>query len=283
VVTTDTLEALDAASGEATWRVPLPAPAVGAPAVTGDAVLVALESGDVVAAAVRDGTVRWRAALGHRPRGPVSAQPEGHLLALDDGRIVRLAPEDGHMLWEQRLDRPATAVTGWRDRVYVGSLDNFFYCLDARNGRIRWRWRTGADVVGLAVVDSDRVYFVSLDNLARALDRNTGVQRWKGPLAARPIAGPLLVGDTLLLSSLSPELQGTRIRDGESAGRYDLGSELGAPPAVAAGAWPAEDLVVAITNEGNLLILGRRLSFGVAPMPILPGTAFDTTAPPPPQ
>ena len=63
---------------------------------------------------------------------------------------------------------------GARDRLYLGSDDNFFYSLSANDGVVRWRWRTGADVVGAPVADARRVYFTSLDNVLRALDLGSG-------------------------------------------------------------------------------------------------------------
>ena len=51
------------------------------------------------------------------------------------------------------------------DRLYVGSKDNDFYCLLTRDGSVDWKWRTGADVIGLPVVDDHRVYFVGSSSI----------------------------------------------------------------------------------------------------------------------
>ena len=71
-------------------------------------------------------------------------------------------------------------------------------------GQIDWRWRTGGDVLGTAVVDARRVYFVSFDNILRALDRRSGAQRWKRPLPFRPLTGPLMAGATIITSGVTP-------------------------------------------------------------------------------
>jgi outer membrane protein assembly factor BamB len=282
LATADTLEGLDPGSGDALWRTPLVAPAAAPPFVSGELVLVPLESGDVLAARQSDGGVAWRLAVGGRPAGAVLTQGETVVAALGDGRVVGLDRATGERKWEQQLGGAATGLTGQANAIYAGSLDNFFYCLDAGSGRIRWRWRTGADIVGQATVDDKRVYFVSLDNMIRALDRGSGVQRWKKPLVARPVVGPLRIGDLLLLSSLSTELRAVAADTGEAAGRYDLGGELGAPPVFSPGAWPAADLILAVTVDGTLLMLGRRLGPGVVAPAVLPGVPAPVTALPPP-
>ena len=283
MLTAETLEALDAATGKATWRVPLPAAPVASPTVTSDLIFVPLASGELVVARPEDGTLAWRVGTGGVPRGAPYVLGDVVLVALDDGRIVSLSRADGAKKWEQRLAGGVTGLSAAKENVYAGSLDNFFYCLEAATGRIKWRWRTGGDLVGTASVDDERVYFVSMDNIIRALDRRNGVQRWTKPLAGRPVVGPLRVGDTLLLSSLSSELRGVKAESGDAAGRYDMGSELGAALVFAPGSWAAEDQLIAVSTDGTLLVLGRRLSLGLAPLTALPGVPVDITSPPPPQ
>ena len=100
----------------------------------------------------------------------------------------------------------------------------------ANDGAVAWRWRTGADVIGVPVVDDARVYFVSLDNVLRALDRESGAQRWKRALPLRPTRGPVAAGATLLVSGLSPTLRAFNMKDGAPAGEVAGGGELAAPP-----------------------------------------------------
>jgi outer membrane protein assembly factor BamB len=283
VTTADTLEALDSATGSAAWRTPLPAPAVAPPLVSGDLVIVPLESGNIIAVGATDGRIAWLLAVGGRPSGPVLALRETFVAALGDGTVVSVIPASGAKKWEQQVGGTVTGLAGQGNAVYAGSLDNFFYCLDANTGRIRWRWRTGADVIGQATIDEKRVYFVSLDNVIRALDRESGVQRWKKPLVARPVVGPLRIGDLLLLSSQSAELRAVSVEDGEAVGRYGLDGELGAQPVFSPGAWPAADLLLAVTVDGTLVMLGRKVAPGFVPLTVLPGSTVDITAPPPPQ
>ena len=108
----------------------------------------------------------------------------------------------------------ATGLLALDERVYAGSNDNFFYALEAADGRIAWRWRTGADVVGVPVADERNIYFVSLDNVLRALSRRTGVQRWARLLPIRPTRGPQKVEPALIVSGIAPTLRAYNMATG---------------------------------------------------------------------
>jgi hypothetical protein len=141
------------------------------------------------------------------------------------------------------------------DRLFVGSTDNFFYCLATDNGRVKWRWRTGADVIGLPIVDAHSVYFVSLDNVLRALDRRDGHQRWKRPLPVRPLSGPIQVGDRLLVAGLGSEASAYRMRDGVLVAAVVSPAELAAVPYAAPPDAPNHTVLVFATTEGQLQAL----------------------------
>lgn len=98
-----------------------------------------------------------------------------------------------------------------------------------------WRFATGGDVVGLPVVDDRSVFFVSLDNLLRGLDRRTGGQRWKRALPLRPVRGPVIAADTLVVSGVSPTAPLYLMKDLAPAGEIDAGGEVAAVPHVVAG------------------------------------------------
>jgi outer membrane protein assembly factor BamB len=53
--------------------------------------------------------------------------------------------------------------------VYVGSVDQYLYSLDARSGNLRWRFRTGGPITSAPVVVKDIVYVTSTDRLIYAL------------------------------------------------------------------------------------------------------------------
>jgi len=160
------------------------------------------------------------------------------------------------------------------------------------DGRVAWRWRTGADVVGVPVVDERNVYFVSLDNALRALSRRTGVQQWVRLLPIRPTRGPLRVDRTLVVSGIAPALRAFNMKDGTPAGELPAaGEQAGSPYAVPAtsSALPQVLVVTRDLAKGATATLFMRnldpvLSGVTVPTygikaPLVDGTAPATPAP----
>jgi outer membrane protein assembly factor BamB len=203
--------------------------------------------------------VIWRRSLGAKLHAAPALAADRVYAPLEDGRVVALNVATGEPQWERKLGGPANDMLALDDRVYVGSDDNFLYCLEAPKGVVAWRWRTGGDVIGLPVIDEHRVYFVSRDNVLRGLDRHSGSQRWKRALTGRPTRGPVRVGDVLLVSGLSSKVNGFAMGDGNPAGDITVNGELSAPPyALTIDALPQVVVVARDLAKGIQMVAVRR-------------------------
>jgi hypothetical protein len=83
--------------------------------------------------------------------------------------------------------------------VYLGARDKVFYTLDAATGEVVWLRRVGAGPRGKPAVDDDRIYSVALDNILRAYSRADGALKWNKGLKYRPLSGPVLLGDVVVV------------------------------------------------------------------------------------
>jgi outer membrane protein assembly factor BamB len=286
VVGADAVHALDVTSGQAVWRVPLQG-SVSAPlAARSGWVIAALDTGEVLALRGADGTEVWRQQLA----APVVAPPaiDGDRLYLPgaDGTVRALSVESGTATWTQTLGGSIVTIAPLGGRVYVGSTDNYFYCLDDKQGRVRWRWRAGSDPVGAAIADEERVYFTSMDTVVRALDRGHGAQRWRQPLPWRPRTGPLRVGNTLVAAGIAVDLRGFAMDTGKQVGEYALTENRlevleGSPVVIARATLPGDFLVAAIA-DGRLVALEHVFGLPGRPLTDVPGERVALTPPPPP-
>jgi outer membrane protein assembly factor BamB len=277
----EALHALEATTGRTRWTRPLALAA--SPTWRAGWLLAGDSGGTLVALRAADGEELWRQPLGAPLAQPPEIDGDRAYAPLADGRIVALGLATGARRWERRLDgRPAPPLARG-GRVYVGSTDNFFYCLDDEDGDVEWRWRTGADILGAPIVDEARVYFLSLDNVLRALDRGSGVLRWKRPLDLRPIAGPFRVDGAVLVAGLSPTLRAFAAKDGAPAGEFTAPAEPAAPPVVIDP--PAAGVrVVLVTGaaagEWRVLAAGHAQEPPLAPLLAPPGRPLAPPAPP---
>jgi outer membrane protein assembly factor BamB len=298
LATDASLVALDAETGGVAWESALDAP-LSAPVTAAEGwTFLAGATGVVTALRTSDGSRVWSRDVASPPSHPVSIAPEHVYVPLRDGRVVALNIGAGTIAWERRLGGTPQPVLALDDRLYVGSDNNYFYCLLASDGRVDWRWQTGGDIVGRPAFDDRRVYFVSKDNVIRALDRRSGAQRWWKPLPLRATSGPIAVRNALLVSGLGPSVPGLLMRDGAAAGDFNAGGLLAAPPHVVVTPTAPVPLVVYVTR--SLTAAGPTITAAarnvepaivpviplpnpvpVTPLPIANTTSGDATAPPP--
>ena len=144
-----------------------------------------------------------RRISGRRCSAPPAPDGERLYLPLKDGRVVALSLQTGDEIWTKKLAEPAVGILPVGNRVFVGARDNQFHSLSADDGDADWRWPTGADLLGLPVLDAKRVYFIALDNILRGHNRNNGYMIWKQVLPFRPFTGPLLSGETLIVAGVA--------------------------------------------------------------------------------
>ena len=275
----DMLTALSGADGSVAWKTTA-ADMLAVPATWhGGWLLLATTNGSITAIRSSDGHVIWRRDLG----SPAHAQPaifaDRVYVPVSDHRVVALNVETGEPMWERRLGGAPNEILAVDAQLFVGSTDNFLYCLKASDGTVDWRWRSGADVRGLPVADEQRVYFVSLDNVLRALNRSNGVQQWIQMLRLRPTSGPVRAGGTIVVGGLQPPLRAFNSKDGASAGDIAAPGELAAPPHLLIDPEGDQPLLVIVTRDiakgATVTLIGRSNDPAAAAFTTLP-TAIPT-------
>ena len=189
LVETGALRALHAGDGSIAWELPLADPLAVHPVWDNGWLVVATAAGELRAFRATDGQLIWRRDL----KSPAHARPRSPPIAstfpTNDDRDRRAAASRRRTALGARLGGAANDILALDDRLYVGSQDNFFYCVMAADGRVDWRWRTGGDIIGMPVADDRYVYFVALDNVLRAINLISGGQQWMRPLPFRPAGG----------------------------------------------------------------------------------------------
>ncbi|MFA6032346.1 MAG: PQQ-binding-like beta-propeller repeat protein [Myxococcota bacterium] len=78
--------------------------------------------------------------------------------------------------------------------IYIGNIDGFVYAVDAKSGKLKWRYKTGDAVTSSPAVEGGVVYVGSNDNNIYALDTKTGNKIWSFKTGAW-VNGSPRVGD----------------------------------------------------------------------------------------
>jgi hypothetical protein len=211
------LVARRADDGSVAWQLALEDMPIVAPVFDDGRLIVATKGGQIRVLRGEDGAIVWQHSIGSPAHARASSGDGRVYVSTSDGRLASLRADTGDPVWERRLGSAPNEILADGDRLYVGTADNFFYCVLAKDGTIDWRWRTGGDIVGQPVTDERRVFFVALDNVLRAMDRKSGAQVWIRPLPVRPIAGVVLAGSTLVVAGPVAQLRVFTTSDGTPA------------------------------------------------------------------
>lgn len=270
------LRALDVLDGATAWTHTFPQPLTAAPVAVGGWVVAALSgsvggpAGTVAALRASDGALMWQADL----ESPAHVPPTiagSRIYVSTMGQVTVLDVASGAPVWTRRLGGRANELLVTEDRVYVGSADKYFYALDGTDGSVSWRWRTGGEVYGRPTADDARVYFIASDNVLRGLDRWSGAQRWKRVLPLRPLAGPVALGNTLLVAGTGQTLYAYAAKDGSPAGQLVTGGEVFSPPYVLGAMLPTVIVGTRDIAKGvGLTAFTRSIEPNVLPIAPLP-------------
>ena len=274
VVDEESISARQAATGAIEWELPFSSALAAPPVWDNGWLIVATVEREVLAFRAVDGHLIWRRNIGASAHARPALAADRVYVPTEDARVVALNVETGEPLWERRMGGAANDILARDERIYVGSNDNFFYCLLAANGEVDWRWRTGGDIVGAPAADDHRVYFVSLDNVLRAMDLKTGAQRWKTALPLRPSRGPVLAGDAVVVGGLSPTARAYDSKDGKAAGEITPGGELAAAPHLISGGEKGLLTLIVVTRDiakgATVVALARSIDPAILPIAPLP-------------
>jgi outer membrane protein assembly factor BamB len=177
-----------------------------------------------------DGAV-WAAPV-HDP------QANTILIATETGSVLALPATGGSPVWTFHAAasiRGTASVAG--DSVLVNSDDGTVYALDRRTGRVRWQVKLGQPPARLPITDeksrwdSYSASIVSVDDLfiaagrdgcVHALESKFGTEHWHSCTKDLITSTPAVFGHSLLVASFDGHLYSMNIADGHINWQKDL-------------------------------------------------------------
>ena len=252
-VTDFTVRALDASTGSELWNYRSQQKLSGTPLLAGYSLIITTTGGEALSLQASSGELLWKSSLTNPSLGhTVTTDQSLIVFSQEGGFITALQQNNGVAAWSKQIPGNLSTPVSARDRIFVGSTENFFYALDARNGTELWKWRTGGDVIG-AAADEDLVYFLSLDNVIRAVNRSNGNQRWKATMSIRPVAPPRITTGTVIVSGVSTQIYGYVSDTGLLQGSYLPLAALQEPPLIDQELRPYRVAVFTLTRDGRIV------------------------------
>lgn len=174
------LYCLDPSTGELRWSIQTGASGLCPPTAGGDLLLVGGGGGEMLAIEGEDGSSVWSYQVG----GEVEMAPwpqggEVFVAAGDD--LVCLDRKGGKVVWRRALEGRITTPPGGKGEcIFVATGPGLLYVLEARTGRVVWRWKAKGVISGRISCDSGALFFGTWGGEIRALPLPKGLRQRLG-------------------------------------------------------------------------------------------------------
>jgi len=115
------------------------------PALNGDSVYAASRSGTVARLDAASGQARWRVAVGKRISGGVGSDGVLAVVASNEGEVIALDAQSGALKWRSRVSSEVLAAPKLGEGlVLVRSADSRIFAFGAEDGKRRWVYQRAA-------------------------------------------------------------------------------------------------------------------------------------------
>ncbi|MEJ5310386.1 MAG: serine/threonine-protein kinase [Anaerolineae bacterium] len=171
--------AVDAKSGRLLWTVPTQGRVFSSPYGELGHIFIGSDDHQIYAIHQLSGRRAWTYVADGEIRSRPLVAESLILFACQMGTVYALGL-NREPRWRFRARRAFLASpVMYNGLVFIGSLDNNFYALDARSGWAAWKYRSGGSIVSTAAVWKNMVFFGSGDGSVYALDTDDGRIVWR--------------------------------------------------------------------------------------------------------
>lgn len=263
--------AFDAATGKPIWNISLSAPLRGAPAVSGERLLVVTQDNQLIALSTADGKTQWQSSATVETTGLFGAATPA--IAMDtvvagfsSGDLMAMRIENSRPVWQDTLAKTgiSTSVAMLSDidaspainqgRVFAIGQGGRMVAVELATGQRVWE----VNIAGTSTpwVAGEWIYVVTSDARLLCLSRGTGKVRWATQLPAfksekkkkNPIrwAGPVLASEGLFVVGTNGYMASVSPYDGKIVSTTKLPGAAHLSPVV------ANNTLYVLTDDGKL-------------------------------
>ncbi|MCK5334093.1 MAG: PQQ-binding-like beta-propeller repeat protein [Candidatus Aenigmarchaeota archaeon] len=119
-----------------------------------------------------------------------------------------------------------------KKRIYFGTLDTYFYCLDFDTGQKIWETKLDGMVASSAVIKDGIIYFGCFDNNLYALNQQNGAILWKHKTGGIIISSPAIHNGIIYFGSCDRNLYAVSLKTQKVLWKFRTGDEIIGDPLV---------------------------------------------------
>ena len=221
-----------------------------------DKVYFGTEKGSFYAINVANGEKCWVSQAAEAIRSnPVAA--ENVIMFGSDDQHLYFMNKEGLLIEKIKFgDKIQTSLETDGNSLYFGTDDHYFYCMDVKKRRMKWKAKVGGKVVVPPVTDRGRIYFLCWNSVLYCLDKSSGTIVWWKAVPSRSFYHLELIESRIVVSSLSSYLVCFEVTKGEQVGFFDATQEIKSNPE-----WIPPFLLINLYNQqfdqGSLVIMKK--------------------------
>ena len=179
------------------------------------------------------------------------------IVGLANGEVHCFDVETLQELWKNNSAKGMieTEPLFYNDRIYFGSWDGNFYCIDAKKGWLIWKWNETKNfyyspAAVKPVTDGKNIFLTTPDKIVYKLELNLGKTVWKNDdLDVWESIGITEDNKTLLLKGINGNFYTLSASNGRSSLTYKIGYGLDTNPIEITS---TKNLGLFATKEGNV-------------------------------
>jgi len=278
--------------------------AFSSPPAVGNERLFIFDRDGLISCLGTNGNVCWERKIEGSTPASLSQDEQGLYVGTQEGVVLALSPDSGEKLWQfqaggavmsQALVWKGKVVFASQDgnvyvlsppgrvqnviklgspvlitplidnnRMYTGTEDSVFHCLDLRRQKSKWKIRLGGKILAPPLADARSIFFVASNCVLFCLDKKSGEIRWWRALPSLGRYDLEFSDGQIIASSSSPTLVCLDRKSGDQVGSYDVDSELRSNPL-----WLAPYLVASSydykKDKGSVIFLEQEVRVQLSP------------------
>ncbi len=288
---------IDGQKREILWRYDATVSLASAPYLGEDSIYV-FDEEDTLYCLASEGKLQWKRTFEKRITSGIKANNKKVYIGTEKGEFFCLSSEDGRILWQFQADDaiksnpvtwkssvlfgcddhkvyflnqegglsrkfdagsklgPTFLVDG--DFLYFGSEDRHLHCVNLNRVKTKWKIHTGGATSIPPVVDKNKVYFLCWNCVLYCLNKKSGTILWWNSVPSRSYYRLEVIGDKIIVSTLSSTIVCFDLRTGEKQGTFDAFEEIKSNPV-----WFSPFLLVNLydrdSNLGKLVFLKKEV------------------------
>ncbi len=170
------------------------------PTISGGKIFAGAINGAMYCFDVKDGRFHWKYQTGNSIFSDVTADSSRIYFGSDDLNFY-CVDSTGNLVWKKDLGtRFLAASTFYKDQVITAGVDGRVYSISKESGEVKWAFATKGPISGTPLLHGDKIFFGSFDEKFYCLNAEDGTLVWSQKTEGRLRSSPVIWKDYIFVA-----------------------------------------------------------------------------------